>query len=220
MPRAGGASITRAAMAAALLALALAAAVGAPASSHSAGITGQTRNGCTCHNATESTAVTPAIGGLPAEYEPGRVYALTIAVDGGAPLEASAKAEGGFDLNASAGTLKVPKGIATVRVDPSTGEATHTLEGRAQRNWTIEWRAPGEGEGTVTFTLLVNTVNGDGVQGPPDQWGRAVLTSEPAGAGTLLDVPLFWKVLGAALVVGVVVAAWAAVRGPRITHAR
>jgi len=207
-------------MAAALLALALAAAVGSPVDSHSAGITGQTRNGCTCHNATESTAVTPAIEGLPGEYEPGKVYRLRITVDGGAPLAVNATAKGGFDLNVSAGTLKVPGDGTYVRVDPATGEATHTLEGRAQRNWTIEWRAPGEGEGTVTFTLLVNTVNGDGLQGPPDQWGRAVLTSEPAGAGTLLDVPLFWKVLGAALVVGVVVAAWAAVRGPRITRAR
>ena len=208
------------AAAVALLALALAAAIGAPAASHSAGITGQTRNGCTCHNATESTAVTPAIEGLPGEYEPGKVYRLRITVEGGAPLAVNATAQGGFDLNVSAGTLKVPGGSAAVRVDPATGEATHTLDGRSARNWTVDWRAPGEGEGTVTFTLLVNTVNGDGVQGPPDQWGRAVLTSEVAGAGTLLDVPLFWKVLGAALVVGVVVAAWAAIRGPRITRAR
>jgi len=205
---------------AALLAVALAAALGAPAASHSAGITGQTRNGCTCHNATDSTSVSPAIDGLSGEYEPGRVYTLRLSVDGGAPLAMNATAEGGFDLNVSAGTLKVPKDSMAVRVDPATGEATHTLEGRAQRNWTVEWRAPGEGEGTVTFTLLVNTVNGDGVQGPPDQWGRAVLTSEPAGAATLLDVPLFWKVLGGALVVGVVVAAWAAIKGPRITRAR
>ncbi len=207
-------------MATVLLALALAAALGPPAASHSAGITGQTRNGCTCHNTTDSTAVTPTIGGLPGEYEPGRVYTLRITADGGAPLGVCATAQGGFDLKVSAGVLRVPKGSLVVRVDPATGEATHTREGRAVRNWTVEWRAPGEGEGTVTFTLVVNTVNGDGVQGAPDQWGRARLTSEPAGAGSLLDVPLFWKVLGVALVVGVLVAAWAAIRGPRITRAR
>jgi hypothetical protein len=187
-------------------------------SSHSAGIVGQTRNGCTCHNATESTAVVPAISGLPGLYEPGRTYTLRITVEGGTTPGAVAVAQGGFDLKASAGALLVPEGSSAVRVDPATGEATHTPEGNRARNWTVHWRAPGKDTGVVTLTLAVNTVNGDGVQMPGDSWGRAALTTEPSTAGGVLDVPSFWKVLGVAVAVCVVVGALVAVRGPRISR--
>jgi hypothetical protein len=188
--------------------------------SHPTGVTGQTRSGCTCHNATESTAVVPGLDGLPGRYEPGKVYTMTISAGGGALLDVCATAQGGFDLLASAGVLRVPKDSTLVRIDPATGEATHTLEGSGSRTWTVEWRAPSEDTGTVTLTLAVNTVNGDGAQAPVDQWGREQYTTEPAGSGGLLDVPLFWKVLGTALVVGVVAAAFLAVGGPRIVRSR
>ncbi len=211
----------RAAVIAVVVVAAAVAVILAPtAESHSAGITGQTRSGCTCHNATESTAVVPGIEGLPGRYEPGKVYKLTITAGGGAPVGTCATVQGGFDLTASAGVLQAPKDRALVRVDPATGEATHTLEGAQARTWTVEWRAPSEDAGMVTLTLAVNTVNGDGAQAPVDQWGREQFTTEPAGAGGILDVPLFWRVLGAALVVGVVAAALLAVKGPRIVRSR
>jgi hypothetical protein len=187
------------------------------ASSHSAGIVGQARNGCTCHNATEATAVVPAISGLPGLYDAGRTYALHITVEGGTAPGTGAVAQAGFDLNASAGALLVPDGSSTVRVDPATGEATHTPNGSRVRNWTVEWRAPAKDTGVVTLTLVVNTVNGDGAQMPGDSWGRATLTTEPSTAGGVLDVPSFWKVLGVAVAVCVVVGAIVAVSGPRIS---
>jgi hypothetical protein len=208
---------TRAALVAAvLLATLLAVIVGPTASSHSAGIVGQTRNGCTCHNSTESTAVVPSISGLPGQYTPGRTYHLRVTASGGTPPGIGPVAQGGFDLQSSAGVLEVPKGSSLVRVDPATGEATHTAEGSRSRNWTVEWRAPGRETGQVTFTLVVNTVNGDGAQMPGDSWGRVKLTSEPATGGGVLDVPLFWKVLGTALLAGVLVGTYYAVQGVRI----
>jgi hypothetical protein len=211
----------RAAVIAVVVVAAAVAVILAPAAnSQSTGITGQTRSGCTCHNATESPAVTPGIEGLPGLYDPGKVYKLTITAGGGATPGTCATVRGGFDLLASAGVLQVPKGSTLVRIDPATGEATHTLEGARDRTWTVEWRAPSEDAGTVTLTLAVNTVNGDGSQMPGDQWGRGQSTTEPAGAGGLLDVPLFWKVLGTALVIGVVAAALFAVGGPRIVRSR
>jgi len=202
---------------AALFAMACGAQLVPTASSHSAGIVGQTRNGCTCHNATESTAVVPAISGLPGLYEAGRTYTLHITVGGGTAPGTGAVAQGGFDLSASAGALLVPEGSATVRVDPATREATHTPGGSTARNWTVEWRAPAKDTGEVTLTLVVNTVNGDGVQMPGDSWGRTTLTTEPSAAGGVLDVPSFWKVLGVAVAVCVVVGAIVAVSGPRIS---
>jgi hypothetical protein len=204
-------------VAAALSAMACGALLVPTASSHSAGIVGQTRNGCTCHNTTESTAVVPAISGLPGLYEAGRTYTLHITVEGGATPGTGGVAQGGFDLNVSAGALLMPSGSTAVRVDPATGEATHTPEGRRARNWTVEWRAPAKDTGVVTITLVVNTVNGDGAQMPGDQWGRTTVTTEPSTAGGVLDVPSFWKVLGIAVAVCVVVGAIVAVSGPRIS---
>jgi hypothetical protein len=52
---------------------------------------------------------------------------------------------------------------------------------------------------------------------PGDQWGRTTVTTEPSTAGGVLDVPSFWKVLGIAVAVCVVVGAIVAVSGPRIS---
>ncbi len=185
-----------------------------PASSHSTGITGVTRNGCTCHNSTGTQSVEPHVEGLPGTYEPGEVYDLVVSVEGAA--SPGATAVGGFDLHASAGELMVPEGCLTVRVDPSTGEATHTTEGNKQRAWSLEWRAPEEDSGTVTFTLVVNMVNGDGAQSPADMWGRERFTVEERKAGGTLTSSAFVAVIAVAVVAAIVVAAYHITRGPRI----
>ncbi len=186
----------------------------APALSHQAGIVGQTRGGCSCHNQTESLSVTPTLEGLPPSYEPGEEYRLTVSYEGGPARGPGARA--GFDLAASAGQLVAQEGSVDIRVDPSTGEATHTLEGSNATEWTVLWRAPSEGEGRVTITLLVNAVNGDGVQGPGDQWGRLevdVPEDEPGGLGRASG---FWVVLGLASVLAILALAWYGTRGPKV----
>jgi len=186
----------------------------APALSHQAGIVDQTRSGCYCHNQTESFSVTPSLGGMPSEYEPGEEYTLTLGYDGGPARGAGARA--GYDLRASAGQLVVPEGSSGVRVDPASGEATHTLEGSNASEWTVLWRAPSEGEGKVAFTLVVNAVDGNGVQGPGDQWGRLeveVPEAEPGGMGRASE---FWVVLGIAAILAILALAWYGTRGPKV----
>jgi hypothetical protein len=185
-----------------------------PAAPHSAGIVGKTRTGCTCHNQTESLGVTPSIEGLPGSWEPGEEYALEIAYEGGPARGPGARA--GFDLRASSGELMVDGSRHTERVDPGSGEATHTLEGANDGTWRVIWRAPGEGVGDVTFTLLVNAVDGDGVQGPGDEWGRYAVTvpeGEPGGLGRASE---FWVVMGIAAVMAIAALAWYATRGPKV----
>jgi hypothetical protein len=185
-----------------------------PALSNSFGIVGRTRGGCSCHNMTGSTEVVPSISGLPGFYDPGTHYQLVLSFDGGPPSPGQAVA--GFDLAASAGTLQVPEGLDQVRVDPATGEATHTTEGRVDHSWRVVWRAPSSGTGDVTFTLVVNAVNGDGVQGPQDQWGRTEVTVQEGGRGGIRDAPLFWSVVGAAAVIAIIAVAYMSTRGPRM----
>lgn len=194
--------------------LVAAAVLPAPAISHQAGIVGQTRGGCSCHNQTESFSVAPTIEGVPSSYQPGEVYSLRLGYEGGPARGPGARA--GFDLRASAGHLRAPAGSSEVRVDPSTWEATHTLEGSNASEWTVMWQAPSEGEGKVTLTLLVNAVNGDGVQGPGDQWGRLevdVPEDEPGGLGRASE---FWAVLGMAAVLAILAVAWYGTRGPKV----
>ncbi len=202
-------------MALALVALvALAAVLPLPAAPHSAGMVGQTRGGCVCHNQTESFSVTPSIDGLPGSWEPGEEYLLNLTYEGGPARGPGARA--GFDLKASAGELVAGKGSANVRVDPGSGEATHTKEGSNISSWNGIWRAPSEGTGEVTFTLVVNAVNGDGVQGPGDAWGRLekdVAEGDPGGLG---KASTFWIVVGIAAVLAIAALAWYATRGPRV----
>lgn len=181
--------------------------------SHSTGIVGQTRNGCTCHNVTEALSVEASLRGLPGAYEPGRVYDLNISFEGGPAAVGSAA---GFNLAVSAGTLLVPSGPGSVRVDPSTGDATHTLEGSNTTWWRVRWRAPGKDTGDVTLTLVVNAVNGDLVQDPNDQWGRATTVVEEGNKGGIDDAPLFWSVIGVSVVIALVALAYLTVKGPRV----
>ena len=194
--------------------VALAAVVPLPAAPHSAGMVGQTRGGCVCHNQTESFSVTPSIDGLPGSWKPGEEYLLNLTYEGGPARGPGERA--GFDLLASAGELVAGKGSANVRVDPGSGEATHTKEGSNISSWDVIWRAPSEGTGEVTFTLVVNAVNGDGVQGPGDQWGRLekeVAEGDPGGLG---KASTFWIVVGIAAALAIAALAWYATRGPRV----
>jgi hypothetical protein len=185
-----------------------------PATPRSAGIVGQTRGGCTCHNQTESFSVEPVAEGMPDNWKAGEDYQLNISFSGGPARGFLAWA--GFNLKVNDGELVVPDGSRTVRVDPGSGEATHTKEGSNASSWRVIWRSPSEGNGDVTFSLVVNAVNGDGVQGPGDQWGRlevVVPEEDPSGLG---PASTFWIVVGIAAVLAMAAMAWYATRGPRV----
>jgi hypothetical protein len=135
------------------------------------GITNVSTSGCTCHNPTPAAEVTVTLTGYPTEYDPDTKYTLTITITGGpAPTGVN---QGGFNLKVSAGTLAVPTGANDIQI--IGGEATHTSAGNDQRSWDIEWTAPGEGTGDVTFTFAGNSVNGDGTNSG-DKWNKGSST--------------------------------------------
>jgi hypothetical protein len=123
----------------------------------------------------------PSIDGLQERFEPGKTYILNLSYTGGPNPGPGAVA--GFNLKVSAGELNVPKSSKNVRITPSAREATHTLEGNRLSKWQVEWRAPDDGPESVSITLVVNVVNGDGAPGNSDKWGRRTYTLENAADG-------------------------------------
>ncbi|MEC8938598.1 MAG: cbb3-type cytochrome c oxidase subunit I [Candidatus Thermoplasmatota archaeon] len=127
--------------------------------------------GCNCHNGVADTGVVVALDGLPEQYNVSETYELTISFSGGPSTDGAANL-GGFNLWASGGEITPVD--ATVQSRDSS-EVTHTEAGNDYRSWTVEWTAPSHGR-NVDFLLHVNSVNGDGVQGPEDKWNRLSIT--------------------------------------------
>lgn len=201
--------------------------------SMSEGIVGQnggpnaTTPGATCHSPTPTPTVIPLLRlegslSLPLTYEPNKEYHLLIVILGGpAP---NGTAYGGFNLRATAGTL-APNGTDTqAMLNPTTGETelTHTTTGNDQRSWVVKWTSPAENKSTVYFYLVVNAVNGDGLNSPLDQWNaiRAFMlgTSGEAGGGAIEDVGVpvraYWiGVIGFAATLVVIFVSYFVMRG-------
>ena len=125
----------------------------------SAGKTGSSTSGCSCHGG-GANQVTPSLSGLPVDgYAPDSTYNLTIGGSGG-----PTGSNGGFNLDADDGTFSNPGSNAQI----SSGEVTHSNSNA--RSWTVNWTAPANGSGNVTFDLAVNFVNGNGNTNG-DGWG-------------------------------------------------
>ncbi len=174
------------------------------ADSYSAGITGRTGAGCTCHSGSVSELVEPILEGLPSSYDPGKVYDLDISFTGGPSAGPGPRA--GFNLRVGDGTLSVPQGSDLIRVDPAGLEATHTIVGNKEDRWSIQWKAPQEGSGDVEVVLVVNVVNGDGMPTSNDRWGRTEMTVEGSGGSfttylliavlIVIAILVIWMVVG------------------------
>ena len=124
------------------------------------GIINKSVNGCTCHGGGEGNA--EVVINLPEEYTPGQTYSLEIVVTSGDFTK------GGFNLATSAGSLSTN--------DPNTkiqsGQAVHS-NGNTN-SWTVNWMAPPQGSGTVTFTLAGLASDGNG-QKTNDGWASISL---------------------------------------------
>lgn len=110
---------------------------------------------------------------------------------------------GGFDLFVTDGFLRAPAGSDDVMISvkggtyhdptaghvnvpfpPSTwGEATFQhptqaapMAGANKRVWDVEWKAPPQGTGPVTFQLAAMAVNGDHRNTTDDRWNTASFT--------------------------------------------
>ena len=124
------------------------------------GIINKSVNGCSCHGGGEGNAEVTI--NLPEEYNSGQSYSLEISVISGG------FSSGGFNLAVSDGTLTTN--------DPNTkiqsGQAVHS---NANTNtWTVDWMAPAQGSGTVTFTLAGLAADGNG-QKTNDGWATISL---------------------------------------------
>ncbi len=147
------------------------------------GVSGQAGTGCICHGdgvpwegLAGQMPVIAILEGVPEAYEPGQLYELSVGIGGDFPY-----LNGGFDLNASAGILSVPGGEDNVQISTRdtfggvAGEATH--KSPSSRAWRVDWTAPREGAGEVTFVLAVNSVNGNSQPDQADLWNQAHATS-------------------------------------------
>ena len=123
---------------------------------NSSGKTGST-NGCGCHSG-GGGGIQPSITGLPSQYTPGTTYSISWTGSG------TAAGQGGFNLDASAGTWS----NLGNRVKTVNGELTHSNDGA--RSWTADWTAPALGTGDVSFSLAVLYANGVGGNSG-DSWG-------------------------------------------------
>ncbi|HUR25940.1 MAG TPA: hypothetical protein VM327_08020, partial [Candidatus Thermoplasmatota archaeon] len=99
-----------------------------------------------CHTvAPFPSAPAPAaaeLAGLPAAWEAGKTYRLTVRVTGGPePLPAPAP-QGGFDLSIDGGAFAVPEGFEGKLRVPNEQEITYLPQGTLMREWQVDWTAP------------------------------------------------------------------------------
>jgi hypothetical protein len=109
-----------------------------------------------------------SLRGVPERFEPGRTYAVTVA------LHREGMGAGGFQLSArsargkQAGEWRALDERARVVRDSATGVSyvVHTMPGTAlvspdSARWTLEWTAPAERGDSVVFSAIGNAANGD-----------------------------------------------------------
>ncbi|MFA5862504.1 MAG: choice-of-anchor V domain-containing protein [Candidatus Thermoplasmatota archaeon] len=176
------------------------------------GIVGYAQQGCICHGASPTTSVRPILTGVPQEYRPGETYTLTVAMDGGPPVDIDHGGHaGGFGLKATGGDLEIPRAIAgeDVIIKSEKGGTWHDMTvgghgmtpfdawtygelsfghvGANQRTWEMKWSPPDTGAGEVTFYLAVLSANGDHLNSTADQWGTMTLATQEGAPLPLLE---------------------------------
>ena len=105
------------------------------------------------------------LAGLPAAWSLRANYTLTIRVTGGPPAMPAPQPQGGFDLAADGGTLSIfPADDAKLRTFGPL-EVSYRPAGTMQREWRVQWTAPGLAQrpAPATFWLAVLAANGNHV---------------------------------------------------------
>ncbi len=140
-------------------------------------------SGCNCHGPVASDEVIISIEGIPNEFIASESYNFTISFTGGP--EESGENFGGFNLKSDRGTL-ISLGETVQIIDNA---ATHTDQGNNQRIWLVQWVAPESDKVSTDFTLLVNSVNGDG-SSSGDMWNKEIFSikGQNAGSGSVIDI--------------------------------
>lgn len=131
---------------------------------------------CHDHHGVNTGAGSVKITGLPAPYEPGKTYTLSVTT------AQSGRIRFGFQLtaldtsNRKAGTLASRDGNTQVLAATGPGNRQyieHTQQGTlsqvtGSRTWQINWTAPSTDIGTVRFFFAGNATNNSGIQNDDD----------------------------------------------------
>ena len=133
-------------------------------------------SGCTCHGSAGGNSPPTPTHNFPSTYTPGQTYSLSIGMSGGV-----SGSKGGFNLEASAGTISTTVGIMNTQVNSAGDQATHSLPD--YRSWGLNWQAPAAGTGTVTFSLAVLAANGNGANTGVG-WGATTSQSTESSGGS------------------------------------
>jgi hypothetical protein len=129
------------------------------------------------------------VSGLPARYEPGTTYQVSV----NHTTTANSRRRWGFQLtvltagNTKAGELSNNSGITSI-INEDRQYIEHNLGGTfvgqtGSATWTFNWTAPNTNVGPVTFYAAGNQANGDGSTGG-DQIYTTNLTVQPPAAST------------------------------------
>lgn len=80
--------------------------------------------------------------GLPAGWDVGQTYRLTIRVTGGPEAIPAPAPQGGFDLSIDGGSFAIPPGSEALLTIPNPQEITYLPDGTLMREWQVDWTAP------------------------------------------------------------------------------
>lgn len=113
----------------------------------SPGFSGRAGATCiSCHTLAPAPLTPPAaaaeLEGLPAAWEAGRTYRLTIRVTGGPEALPAPAPQGGFDLSIDGGSFAIPEGSEALLTIPGPQEITYRPDGTLMREWQVDWTAP------------------------------------------------------------------------------
>ena len=124
-----------------------------------------------CHfAATPDTLGSLVLRGLPATFETGRSYDLTVELAredmAAAGFQLSARFAAGPARGLQAGGFRVLGNDATVTAQAGVDYVHQTLAGTVpsapgMARWRLGWTAPGEASGAVRFHVAANAANGD-----------------------------------------------------------
>lgn len=120
------------------------------------------------------------LSGLPDAWNAQETYRLDIRVTGGPPALPSPAPQGGFEIEANAGTFRAPDDMLELVDVYTPGAVTYTAAGALVREWAVEWTAPDleTQPEAVTFWLAGMSANGNHVvaagQGDGGELGDSV----------------------------------------------
>jgi hypothetical protein len=137
-------------------------------------------SGCTCHGGgVPSKAVIVSISGVPQSYTVAETYNFTISL-----TTSDDAVEGGF--------LLWSYGVGTFNSDAdgiraNANESSAISQSKVGNDWLVQWIAPGQDVGEVSFQLVGNAVDGSGLPDEGDAWNIVSFFIAAPGTATVSE---------------------------------